>query len=352
MTGRERFLKALAHEEPDRIPIHDAPWIATEERWRAEGLPAGTTPADYFGYEMESASPDTSPRFSPRVMERTEEFIVETTPHGGLRKNFRDYSTTPEIISAPVKSEADWERIKPRLEPDFTRVDWVTARGIADRASAEGRFFAFNAVHGYDAAQGYLMSQDLLVAMAEKPEMVRDIVRTVAKLTIAMAGMMMDNGIQFDGAYLFADMGYRNALLFSPRMYRELLMDVDTMTCEFFHDRGMPVFLHSCGRVKEILPDLIRAGFDCLEPIEVKAGMDLVELKEEYGDRITFMGGIDVRAMADEDPHVIEEEIATKVPVAMKDGGYIYHSDHSIPKNVSFQQYVYVMELVRKYGTY
>ncbi len=345
-------MKALAHEEPDRIPIHDAPWIATEERWRAEGLPAGTTPADYFGYEMESASPDTSPRFSPRVMERTEEFIVETTPHGGLRKNFRDYATTPEIISAPVKGEGDWERIKRRLERDLTRVEWVTARGSADRASAEGRFFAFNAVHGYDAAQGYLMSQDLLVAMAEKPEMVRDIVRTVAELTIAMAGMMMDNGIRFDGAYLFADMGYRNALLFSPRMYRELLMDVDVMTCEFFHDRGMPVFLHSCGRVKEILPDLIRAGFDCLQPLEVKAGMDLVELKEEYGDRITFMGGIDVRAMADDDPGVIEEEIASKIPVAMKGGGYIYHSDHSVPKNVSFKQYVHVMELVRKYGTY
>ena len=64
------------------------------------------------------------------------------------------------------------------------------------------------------------------------------------------------------------------------------------------------------------------------------------------------MGGIDVRAMSAEDPTAIEREIATKIPVAKKGGGYIYHSDHSVPNNVSLAQYQRVMELVRKYGTY
>jgi uroporphyrinogen decarboxylase len=56
--------------------------------------------------------------------------------------------------------------------------------------------------------------------------------------------------------------------------------------------------------------------------------------------------------MADPDPSVIENEIKTKIPVAKKHGGYIYHSDHSVPSNVSFQQYCWVIELVRKYGAY
>jgi len=97
---------------------------------------------------------------------------------------------------------------------------------------------------------------------------------------------------------------------------------------------------------------LIEAGFDCLEPLEVKAGMDLIELKKNFGDWLTFMGGIDVRAMAHLDPAVIEEEIRTKIPVAMKGGGYIFHSDHSVPHNVSFQQYEHTINLVKKYGTY
>lgn len=64
------------------------------------------------------------------------------------------------------------------------------------------------------------------------------------------------------------------------------------------------------------------------------------------------MGGIDVRAMSAEDPAVIEEEIRAKVGFAKQDGGYIYHSDHSVPDDVSFEQYKRVMELVHKYGKY
>lgn len=68
--------------------------------------------------------------------------------------------------------------------------------------------------------------------------------------------------------------------------------------------------------------------------------------------RLSFMGGIDVRAMANPDPRVIEEEIRTKFEVAKEDGGYIYHSDHSVPKDVSFEQYERVMELIREYEGY
>lgn len=64
------------------------------------------------------------------------------------------------------------------------------------------------------------------------------------------------------------------------------------------------------------------------------------------------MGGIDVRAMAHSDPAVIEEEIRSKLSVAVKGGGYIFHSDHSVPHNVSFEQYEHTVELAKKYGTY
>ena len=124
------------------------------------------------------------------------------------------------------------------------------------------------------------------------------------------------------------------------------------MVFSFFHEHDMPVILHSCGNVTEMIPDLLEIDLDCLNPLEVKAGMDLVGLKKQYGDKLAFMGGIDVRAMADPDPSVIENEIRTKLPVAKQGGGYIYHSDHSVPSNVSFEQYKRVIELVREYGGY
>ncbi len=112
----------------------------------------------------------------------------------------------------------------------------------------------------------------------------------------------------------------------------------------------MHVILHSCGRVKDLIPYFIEEGIDCLQPLEVKAGMDLIELKERYGDKICFMGGIDVRLMALNDWKPVEKEIKEKFGVAKEGGGYIYHSDHSIPKNVSFRQYKRVIELVKEYG--
>jgi uroporphyrinogen decarboxylase len=74
------------------------------------------------------------------------------------------------------------------------------------------------------------------------------------------------------------------------------------------------------------------------------------ELKQQYGDRLAFMGNIDTRKMAHPDPAVIEEEIRTKLESAKVGGGYIYHSDHSVPPTVSFEQYCRVLELVRQYG--
>jgi len=352
MTSRERVLRVLNHQIPDRVPIQDAPWGATVRRWHKEGLPEDISPNEYFGYEFAFFGADLSPRFPVKVIEKNEEYIITTTPQGGVRKNHRDYSTTPEIIDYPVKTKDDWKEIKKRLKPDFTRIDWATGLANNKTAIEEGKFLCFSAVCGYDALQSYMKSDQLLITIAEDPEWVRDMVMTLAELIIVTAELMMNNGFKFDGAYLSNDMGYRNGLLFSPDSYRKTHYEADRLLYGYFHSKGLKTLLHSCGNVTELVPLLIEVGLDCLQPLEVKAGMDVVTLKEKYGDRLAFMGNIDVRLMAEEDPAKIEEEIKKKFEVAKRGGGYIYHSDHSIPNNVSFQQYCRVMELVKKYGVY
>jgi len=352
MTGRERVLRALNHQIPDRVPIQDSPWGATVSRWHKEGLPEDISPDEYFGYEFAFFGADLSPRFPVKVIEKNEEYIITTTPMGGVRKNHRDYSTTPEIIDYPVKTKDDWKEIKKRLKPDFTRIDWATGLANNKTAIEEGKFVCFSAACGYDALQSYMKSDQLLITIAEDPEWVKDMVMTLAELIIVTAELMMNNGFKFDGAFLYNDMGYRNGLLFSPDSYRKTHYEADRLLYGYFHSKGLKTLLHSCGNVTELVPLLIEVGLDCLQPLEVKAGMDVITLKEKYGDRLAFMGNIDVRLMADEDPAKIEEEIKKKFEVAKRGGGYIYHSDHSIPNNVSFQQYCRVMELVKKYGVY
>ena len=352
MIPCERVKLALQHREPDRVPIHDSIWQATIDRWRNEGLPYGVSPDNYFGFELAGFDADTSPQFPVEVIFEDEEYIAERDSFGGIRKNHRDRSTTPMIIDYPCKSRGDWEKIKPRLKASDYRVDWVRGLYSFQRERCRGRFITYNAVVGYDKILRYVASERLLKAIIMEPEWVKDMYCTDAKLVMDMCEQMMKGGFKFDGAFLFGDLGYRHGLFFSPKHFEDQLHPVFKKLCRYFHSHDMPVILHCCGRIMDLIPYFIEEGIDCLQPIEVKAGMDLIELKEECGDKISFMGGIDVRLMTLDDPAPLEKEIREKIQVAKEGGGYIYHSDHSIPKNVSFQKYKRVIELVKKYGEY
>ena len=251
-----------------------------------------------------------------------------------------------------VKTRADWEEHKHRLAWDSSRIDVEAVQKAIDDAEAKGLWLSFNGAFGYDRVQSLIGSERLLMAMAEDPEWVQDMFDTAAGLFCAALDEAISLGLKFDGCFVYDDMGYRNATMFSPAMFRrfEFANHKKVYDCGWSH--GLPCILHSCGNVNAFVPGLIEAGLACLQPLEVKAQMDLVQLKRDYGEKLAFMGGIDVRKMAMADPGPIEEEIATKISAAKVGGGYIYHSDHSVPDNVSFPNYVRVMELVKKYGAY
>ncbi len=350
MTSRERVLCSLKHHEPDRVPISDSPWDTTEERWHGEGLPHDLSSADYFGYEFAGCGADCSFRFEHTVLEETDAFTIFKDANGATRKNWKHATSTPECIDFTVTSRRAWEANKTRLAFHPDRIDCDQALKDNQADADAGKFVTFSAAFGYDWTQGVVGSERLLTEMALDPGWVQDLMGAQVELVIHCAEEMLARGFHFDGAFLYDDNGYRNATLFSPAMYDHIIFPVHKRACDFFNARGLPVILHSCGCVNALVPAYIRAGFTCLQPLEVKAKMDLVQLKRDYGEHLAFMGGIDVRKMALDDPGPIEEEIRTKLTAAKVKGGYIYHSDHSVPDNVSFENYQHVMALVAKYG--
>ena len=186
-----------------------------------------------------------------------------------------------------------------------------------EQATSDNLFRTFNAVTGYDLCQAYIRADELLPLLITDPDWIQDMIETSADMVIEMAKIVIEGGLHLRcGLSSINDMGYRGAPFFSPRIYRELIQPSDRRLFDFFHSHNMPVILHSCGYVKPLLPDLLAAGLDFLQPLESKAGMDLVELKKEFGKDLAFMGGIDVRTITDSDPTVLEHEIRTKI-----DGG-------------------------------
>jgi uroporphyrinogen-III decarboxylase len=117
------------------------------------------------------------------------------------------------------------------------------------------------------------------------------------------------------------------------------------------HENGLPVIYHGCGNVKKIFGDFIEIGVDSYNPLEAKAGLDVVELRREYGHEIGFCGNMDVLEWANAPFEELKKIVLRKLNAA-KGGGYIFQSDHSVPSNVSAERYEYVINLVREYGRY
>jgi uroporphyrinogen decarboxylase len=345
-------MRALQHREGDRVPVSDFPWGTTEERWHGEGLPTGVSAADHFGFELWGFWADSSLQLETRTLEDTDRYTVATGADGQTVRNWKGRTTTPELVDFAVTSAAQWAEVRSRMEYNDRRVDWAAARAGYERARARGQFTYLAWGPGFTKVCNMVGPERCLMAMVEDPGWVKDMFMTDARLCAAIAEEVLGRGLDVDGGWIFDDLGFKLKGFFSPDLYRQLLQPAHRLICDVMKRHGKPMILHSCGYVTEFVPLFIEAGFDCLQPLEVKAGNDLLALKQRYGGRLALMGGIDARAMADPDPAVIEREIATKVPLARQGGGYLFHSDHSVPDNVSFQQYCRVMELAARYGTF
>ncbi len=281
---------------------------------------------------------------------RRKAYIIKWDADGILRKDLKNISGyTPHWYDHRITGET-WYHYKPRLAPSRDRIKW-DIKAESARAKATDKFICVHKEETYEAAWKVFGQTGLFELMMDQPDLVRDVFETYTTLYIESLKLILAEDGYFDGCFIYGDMGYRNATLFSPAIYRELLQPQHTRLCRFLHDNGKYAILHSCGKVEAILPYIIEAGFDALQPIEAKTGMDVRVFKETYGNKITFFGNIDVRKLSGTRAD-IEEEISSKLPIAMRGGGYMYHSDHSVPPTVSWDNYCYAMELVEKYGKY
>lgn len=352
MTSRERVKLSLQRKESDRIAIHDSPWGTTVARWRKEGFPANQSPEQYFGFEFRGFGGDNTLQLPRQVIEETDEYVIATNSDGAKMKNWKGKTSTPELIDFTITTREIWNEHKHRMVMNESRVNWEHQIKANKNARDAGFFCTMNFGPGFTKVCDMVGPERTLIAMVMEPDWIKEIYMADAQVCADMAEEMMGRGMEFDAGWIFDDLGFRDHSFFSPDMYRELLMPAHKLISSPFKSRGIPMILHSCGYTMELMPAIIEAGFDCIQPLEVKAGNDMVKLKKDYGEFIAFMGGIDVRAMASPNPDDILREISTKIPPVKKGGGYIYHSDHSVPDDVSFQQYCRVMELVAEYGKF
>lgn len=352
MTSKERIARMYAHQEADRIPIYDSPWVGTIRRWRQEGMPANVDWRDFFGLDkVEMISVDISPQYPRQVLSEDERSYICTSEWGVTMRHFKQEDSTPEFLDYKVTTPETWEECKARMLAGADRINWDYLKKNYPVWQTEGRWTQALFWFGFDVTHSWMMGmENHMLAMYDEPEMVVDMYNTYLDCSIRQFNAIWDAGYRFDSVFWYDDMGYKGTTLFSNELYRELLKPVHKRAVDWAHERGIVAHLHSCGNIMTRIDDLVDIGIDALNPLEIKAGMEPLSLKEKYGDKLVLHGGINAVLWDKKD--AIIEEIRRCVPALKENGGYIFSSDHSIPNTVSLENMRTIVDEVKRIGSY
>jgi uroporphyrinogen decarboxylase len=289
----------------------------------------------------------------PVVVEEDEETILKKDGNGAFLRQHKHHNATPEHVDFTVKDRSAWESdIKPLLTPSPDRINFEYYREVKRKAAENGRFFCWSGVNAFELMHPVCGHEYMLMGMAMDPDWVRDMVDTYAELTMNLWEILFAREGKPDGIWFYEDMGFKERPFMSPDMYKEIVQPGHKRTIDCAHSMGLPVIMHSCGYIEPLLPGMVEAGIDCLQVIEVKAGMDLLRIHKNFGDRLSLCGGMDARNLVANDLEAIKLELSEKIPV-VKDGfGYILHSDHSIPDTCEYETYRYFVDEGLRLGEY
>lgn len=365
----ERMRRALSHQEPDRVPISDFFWGGFVERWRRElGLPADATPYLHYDLDWVVTIPNMDPHIKPfeTLREDEEEVVVRTGFEMTLRKTFE--MPMPEQVGCATDTLEKLEAFEFDSPTDPRRF----FSGGDNQIAGVGDGFSRNAPPWLDSVKSLrpdfavfgsiLESSECLTRLVgqmntlewigEEPERFGEQILRIGDFYYRMmAAQIAAGGGLLDGMVIWGDVAYRNNMFFSPAYWRRYYKPTVARMIDLCHSKGLPVIYHGCGNVKAILPDFIEMGLDSYNPLEAKAGLDVVELRRQYGHKMGFCGNQSIPVWEEGDPAKVRREVLRKLNAA-KGGGMIFQSDHSVSSSVSGRTYDQIVKLVREFGNY
>jgi uroporphyrinogen-III decarboxylase len=365
----ERMRRALRHEEPDRVPVSDFFWGSFTRRWRQElGLPPDANPYHHYNLDWIVTVPNMDPWIRPfRTLRETADEVVVKTGFGATMRKLFD-CPMPEMVAWDVGDLETFESVEFDDPADrrrfFERGDNQIA-GVGDGferdspawidtvKSLRPDFPVFGSMIEVAECLTRLIGQEnALLWIGLEPERMGRVIRRIGAFYLRCAEAAMDAaGGLLDGFVIWGDVAYKAGMFFSPDYWRAHFKPWVKAIAGEARRRGLPVIYHGCGNVKAILPDFVEMGIEAYNPLEAKAGLDVVALRRQYGHRLGFCGNSDIRVWEAGDRDRIRAEVLRKLNAA-KGGGFIFQSDHSVSGSVSGATYDFIVKLVRECGRY
>lgn len=324
MLSRERVFESIAHREADRVPLYV--WV-----FRQPGVHQAIE-AKYGSFEA--------------FCDALQLDICQTFPQKGLLK---DRAAILNRRTELDKSQTDRRNcygnvlsLEEALEAEFTAPDdqaiYTRIREeVEEHKGRKGRAI-FLQTHGvFETANGILGLEECLMEMAERPLLLKKLLEKIAFWNFGYIENALEIGI--DVVHISDDWGMDNRMLMSPEQWWELIYPTEKISCDFALKKGALLSLHCDGYFMDVMDGVVELGFQVVHPVQTSAGMDLLEVKRKYGDRLTIYGGLDVRTtLGRGEPQKVVTEVRWLMRNLKTGGGYLFCTSHMVQPGTPIEE--------------
>ena len=348
MTGAERVVAAMEFRKPDRTPVWDGYHFAKfQDNWRkSKGLGEDIDPTNYYGMDVAICigNEGVFPSRQGHIRDEGDYGIWRDGWGRTIRIGKKD-SYFDQTLDSLLDDPANLDRLTFEPASLESRYEGVAERAAAERAAGRCVFAKIGGL--YNRSHLIRGEERLLVDMALDPCFCDEFFDRVARHFTDMALETLKRTNAWEaGLFVYDDMAGMKGPMFSPAMferyflprYRDMIAEIRRAGCKRF-------FLHSDGDIRPVMDMLLDAGFSGFNPLEPRAGIDLVKLREKYGKRMVFFGGVCNSVILPRgDREEIRRHIEPLVELA-RDGGLVVGTA-SIYHDVSPEAFEYYMSLV------
>jgi uroporphyrinogen decarboxylase len=355
MRSKERVLMAINHQEPDRVPLDFAanPDVV-------EAL------CHKLGIEIDRPFYSHCYDFPEALLQRlrVDLRVVRADYIGPPLASFDDGSHMDRLgilrakegypIGHPLSGAKTVAEIEAYPWPDPDAFDYEhyaeQCERVEDYAVCGGDWCPF-----FTWAHTLMGTEEFLTAMFDRPELVHAVLGRLVDYYCETSRRMFEAAKgRIDIFFMGDDYGTQIGPFISPRHFRKFIVPQLKRLYDLAKSYGLKVMQHTCGSVRAILPDLITAGMDILDPIQVRAkDMDVRALKRDFGDRISFHGSIDIQhTMPKGTSEDVRQEVLDRLTYIAPGGGLIISGSHHYLHDIPLENIITVYNTVFEYGGY
>jgi len=368
ITPKQRFLDICHFKRTGELWLKDLFWKETLEEWAKQGVPKEIVPEDdraqisgtaqylddYFQLDTwrwlaGDFGRQRNANHKPEIISEDEHSVTYINSNGQTVKSLKGSKGMPMYLDWPVKDRATWNEYKKRLDPNNPNLFPADWDDLVKKLNNEDKPIALPVGSLYGYLREWVGTEQILYMFYDDPELIEDMMEHVLYLETEVIKRVLKD-VKVDMATFWEDMAYKAGPLISPAMVRKFMLPRYKKITDLLHSNGIDViFVDSDGNVEQLVPLWLEVGINYVWPFEIAAGNDVVALRKKYGKDLIIGGAIDKRALI-KGKDAIKEEVMSKVPFLLEQGGYFPSIDHYVPPDVTFENYCYYVNLLREIG--